>query len=131
MKTRILFVVAVFLLAGTAFAATPDFGGLDRDKNGYLDPAEIDGAAPEVFKNNDRSGDGSLDRPEFEASGGSPSRFDEIDTDRNGRIDPDEFRAAARRQFEQFDVNRDGRIDVQEWNRRQTPIQNPLIRFYF
>lgn len=131
MKTRILGVVAVFLLAGAAFAATPDFGGLDRDKNGYLDPAEIDGAAPEVFKNNDRNGDGSLDRSEFETAGGPPSRFGEVDTDRNGRIDPDEFRAAARRQFEQFDVNRDGRIDVQEWNRRQTPIQNPLIRFYF
>ena len=118
-------------MAGAAFAAAPDFSGLDRDNNGYLDPAEIDGAAPEIFKNNDRSEDGSLDRSEFGAAGGSPSRFDEIDTDRSGRIDPDEFQAAARRQFEQFDVNRDGRIDVQEWNRRQTPIQNPLILFYF
>lgn len=131
MKIRILGVVAVFLLAGAVFAAAPDFGGLDRDKDGYLNPSEIDGAAPEILKNNDRNGDGSLDRPEFEAAGGFPSRFDDIDTDRNGRIDLDEFRAAARRQFEQFDVNRDGRIDVQEWNRRQTPIQNPLILFYF
>ena len=71
MKTRILCVVAVFLLAGAAFAAAPDFSGLDRDNNGYLDPAEIDGAAPEIFKNNDRSEDGSLDRSEFGAAGGS------------------------------------------------------------
>jgi len=131
MKIRILGMMTVFLLVGAAFAAAPDFRGLDRDGNGYLDQSEIDGSAPEIFKNHDRDGDGFLDRSEFEAAGGSPPRFDEIDGDKNGRIDLEEFRAVARKRFEQFDVNREGRIDVQNWDRRQTPVVNPLIHFYF
>jgi len=131
MKIRILAVMMVLLSTGAAFAAAPEFGELDRDKDGYLTPAEVDEVAVELFKKQDRNGDGSLDRSEFEAAGGLSSRFAEMDRDRNSRVGLDEFRAAARKQFEQFDTNRDGRIDVQEWNKRQTPIQNPLILFYF
>ena len=72
MRIWIAGVIAVFLLTGAAFAAAPDFGGLDRDGNGYLDEAEISDAAPEVLKTFDRNGDGSLDRSEFEAAGGTP-----------------------------------------------------------
>ena len=97
MRIWIVGVIAVFLLAGAAFAAAPDFGGLDRDGNGSLDEAEIGDAAPEVLKTFDRNGDGSLDRSEFETAGGTPSRFEFLDKDKNGRIDIDEFRSAASR----------------------------------
>jgi Ca2+-binding EF-hand superfamily protein len=132
MKIRLWVMAMITLMAfGTAHAAGDDFGGLDRDKNGKLEKAEIEKAAPEVFKKADRSGDGTLDRDEFKAAGGSSARFDQIDADKNGRIDPDEFRQAAIERFKQVDTNRDGRIDTQEWSKLQKPIQNPLIFFYF
>ncbi len=131
MRTWIVGVIAAFLLAGGAFAAATDFGGLDRDGNAYLDPAEIGDAAPEILKTFDRNGDGSLDRSEFETAGGSPARFELLDKDRNGRIDVDEFRDAASERFNQVDTDRDGRIDTREWGKLQRPIQNPLLFFYF
>ena len=132
MKIRIWLTAMIMLLAfGTAQAAGGDFGGLDRDKNGKLEKAEIEKASPEVFKKADSSGNGTLDRDEFQAAGGSSARFDEIDADKNGQIDPDEFRQAASERFKQLDTNRDGRIDSREWSKQQKPIQNPLIFFYF
>jgi Ca2+-binding EF-hand superfamily protein len=131
MRVWILSLVAVFLLAGVSFAAATDFGGLDRDGNGYLDESEVRDAAPEVLKTFDRNGDGVLDRAEFEAAGGSPSRFDFLDKDKNGRIDIDEFRSAASERFKQIDTDRNGRIDVREWGKLQRPVQNPILMFYF
>ena len=131
MRVWILGVIAAFLLAGAAFAAAPDFGGLDRDGNGSLDQPEIGDAAPEILKTFDRNGDGSLDRAEFKTAGGTPSRFDLLDKDKNGRIDIDEFRSAALERFNQADTDRDGRIDAREWGKLQRPIQNPLLLFYF
>ena len=120
------------LLAGAAFAAVPTFGGLDRDGNGYLDEAEITGAAPGILKQYDVNGDGSLDRSEFEAAGGSPARFDLLDTDKNGRIDIDEFHTAAVKRFKESDTNGDGRIDDREWTRLRKPGAAPgIVLFYF
>ena len=124
--------LAILLLAfGPAYGAGEDFGGLDRDKSGTLEKAEIEDAAPEILKKHDLNGDGALDLSEFTAAGGTSTRFDEIDRDKNGRIDPDEFRRAASQRFEQIDIDRNGRIDTQEWGKRQKPIQNPLLFFYF
>jgi len=132
MKIRTWAMATILCLAmGTVQAAGGDFGGLDRDKNGTLEQAEVEEAAPEVFKKADGSGDGTLDRNEFKAAGGSSARFDLIDADKNGRIDPDEFREAMIERFKQVDTGRDGRIDTQEWSRRQKPIENPLLFFYF
>jgi hypothetical protein len=132
MRIWIAGVVAAVLLAGTAFAAEPTFGGLDRDGNGYLDEAEITGAAPEILKKYDVNGDGFLDRSEFVAAGGSPDRFERLDTDKNGRIDIDEFRAAAVERFKEVDTNRDGRIDEREWTRLRKPGATPgIVLFYF
>jgi hypothetical protein len=131
MRIWILGVIAVLLLAGGAFAAAPDFGGLDRDGNGYLDQAEVGAAAPEILKTFDRNGDGSLDRSEFEAAGGSASRFESLDRDKNGRVDIDEFRRAAVERFNQADTDFDGRIDAREWGILQRPGQNPILFFYF
>ncbi len=131
MRIWIAGMIAAFLLAGAAFAATNDFGGLDRDGNGYLDEAEIGDAAPEILKTFDRNGDGSLDRSEFETAGGTPSRFELLDKDKNGRIDIDEFRRAAIERFNQVDTDHDGRIDTREWGKLQRPIQNPLLIFFF
>lgn len=124
-------VAALLLMAGPVYGAGPDFGKLDRDGNGSLERAEVEGAAPEVLKDADQNGDGSLDPSEYQAVGGDPSRFAELDQDGNGRIDLGELREAARKRFEEIDRNHDGRIDPQEWGRRQTPIQNPLFMFYF
>jgi len=124
--------MAILLLAfGPAYGSGDDFGGLDRDKSGTLEKAEIEDSAPEILKKHDLNGDGALDRAEFKAAGGTAARFDEIDRAKNGRIDPDEFRRAASKRFEQIDIDRNGRIDGQEWGKRQTPIQNPLLFFYF
>jgi len=132
MMVRLWATVAILLLAfGTGFAVDGPFGSLDADGNGTLEQAELEKAAPEIFKNADRSGDGTLDRDEFKAAGGNPARFDEIDKDRNGRIDLDEFSKAAAERFKQVDTNRDGRIDNQELRSRQKPIENPLLIFYF
>ncbi|MHB8910379.1 MAG: EF-hand domain-containing protein [Syntrophales bacterium] len=132
MRTWIAVLAGTFLLTGTAFAAVPTFGGLDRDGNGYLDEAEITGAAPDILKQYDLNGDGSLDRSEFEAAGGSPARFDLLDADKNGRIDIDEFRAAAVERFKESDTNGDGRIDDREWTRLRKPGAAPgIVLFYF
>jgi hypothetical protein len=132
MRTWLVVVMATFLLIGAAFAAEPTFGGLDRDGNGFLDEAEITGAAPEILKQYDVNGDGSLNRSEFEAAGGSPARFDLLDADKDGRIDIDEFRAAAIERFKAFDTNGDGRIDDREWTRLRKPGAAPgIVLFYF
>jgi hypothetical protein len=131
MRIWIVGAIAALILADAAFAAAPDFGGLDRDGKGYLNQAEIGDAAPEILKTFDRNGDGSLDRSEFEAAGGTPSRFEFMDKDKNGRIDVDEFRRAAVERFNQADTDRDGRIDAREWGKLQRPIQNPLLIFFF
>jgi hypothetical protein len=132
MTVRFWSMVAVVLLTvGPAYGAGPDFEKLDRDGNGTLEWAEIDNAAPEVFKSYDQNGDGVLDLSEYKAAGGDPSLFGELDRDGNGRIDLGEFREATLKRFEQVDLNHDGRIDPQEWGRQQTPIQNPLFLFYF
>ena len=132
MKIRLLGMTMVMLLGFCpAYAAGPDFGGLDRDESGTLEKAEIESAAPEVLKKYDLNGDGALDRAEFKAAGGSAIRFDEIDRDKSGRIDPDEFRKAASRRFEQIDSDRNDRIDDQEWSKRRNPVENPLLFFYF
>ncbi len=132
MRIWIAGVVAAFLLTGgAANAAAPDFGGLDRDNNGYLDEKEISGAAPEVLKKYDKDGSGSLDRAEFEAAGGTRSRFEFLDKDKNGRVDIDEFRSAAIERFKQVDTDRNGRIDMQDWSKLRQPIQNPILFFYF
>ena len=131
MRIWMLSVIAAVLLAGVAFAAATDFGGLDRDGNGYLDQTEIGDAAPEILKTFDRNGDGSLDRSEFETAGGTSSRFELLDKDKNGRIDIDEFRRAAIERFNQVDTDHDGRIDTREWGKLQRPIQNPLLIFFF
>ena len=131
MRIWIVGVIAVFLLTGVAFAAAPDFGELDRDKNGTLEEKEITEAAPELLKKYDRDGNGSLDRAEFETAGGTRSRFDFLDKDKNGRVDIDEFRSAASERFKQIDTDRNGRIDVREWGKLQRPVQNPILMFYF
>ena len=131
MRIWIVGAIAAFLLAGAAFAAVTDFGGLDRDGNGSLDQAEIGDAASEILKTFDRNGDGFLDRSEFETAGGTSSRFELLDKDKNGRIDVDEFRSAAIERFRQIDTDRDGRVDAREWGKLQRPIQNPLLFFYF
>lgn len=131
MRIWIAGVVAAFLLAGAANAAAPDFGGLDRDNNGYIDENEISEAAPEVLKKFDKDGSGSLDRAEFEAAGGTRSRFELLDKDKNGKVDIDEFRGAAIERFKQIDADRNGRIDVQDWSKLRQPIQNPILFFYF
>jgi hypothetical protein len=132
MRAWIAIAVATFLLTGAAFAAEPSFGGLDRDGNGYLDEAEIMGAAPEILKQYDVNGDGSLDRSEFLAAGGSPERFELLDADKNGRIDIDEFRTAAAERFKEVDTNGDGRIDEREWTRLRKPGVTPgIVLFYF
>jgi Ca2+-binding EF-hand superfamily protein len=131
MRIGILAVVVAILLAGGAFAAAPDFGGLDRDGNGLLEQAEISDAAPGILKKYDVDGDGFLDRSEFLAAGGSPSRFEFLDADKSGRVDIDEFRNAAIERFKQIDTDRNGRIDARELSRLQKPIQNPILFFYF
>ena len=131
MRMWIAGAVAALLLAGVASAAAPDFGGLDRDKNGYLDEKEINEAAPEVLKKYDKDGSGSLDRAEFEAAGGTRSRFEFLDKDKNGNVDIDEFRSAAIDRFKQVDIDRNGRIDVQDWRKLRQPVQNPILFFYF
>jgi Ca2+-binding EF-hand superfamily protein len=131
MRKRILTVVMVLLMAGAAYAAADDFGGLDKDKNGRLVQSEVENAAPGVFQKADKTRDGALDRKEFKTAGGSSLRFDEVDKDKNGRIDLDEFRAAAIARFKAIDANQDGWIDARELRSRQKPIQNPLIQFYF
>jgi len=124
---------AVLLLAGPAFAAAgPDFEGLDRDKNGKLEQAEIEGAAPEVLKKYDLNGDGALDRKEFEAAGGVPARFDLLDRNKNGLLDLAELKQTAAARFTQIDTNRDGRIDTSEWKKLQKLVPKSLrIYFYF
>jgi len=132
MMVRFWSVVAVILLAtGLAYAAGTDFGGLDRDKNGTLEKAEMEKGAQEAFKGADSNGDGVLDESEYKAAGGDPAQFKKADRDANGRIDLDEFREAARKRFDQIDRNHDGRIDTGELSRRQKPIVNPMIILYF
>lgn len=130
---RILSVIVVLMWAAAGFAAAQgdSFGGLDRDKSGTLEQAEIEGGAAQVFRKADKSGDGALDQKEFTAAGGKRLRFDEIDTDKNGRIDLNEFRAAAMKRFQELDRNGDGRIDSQEIRPRQKAIVNPLFQFFF
>lgn len=132
MSVRFSCMMTVFLLTvSPVYGAGPDFGKLDRDGNGTLERAEIDNAAPQVFKSCDQNGDGVLDLSDYKVLGGDPSLFGELDRDGNGRVDLDEFQEATRKRFEQVDRNLDGRIDLQEWGRRRTPIQNPMIIFYF
>ena len=132
MRIWIVGMIASLLLAGSAFAATTDFGGLDRDGNGYLDMAEIESAAPEILKNHDRNGDAHLDRKEFKAAGGEPSRFDLLDRNKNGLLDLDELKYAGTARFNEFDTNRDGRIDTREWDKLKKPVARPvIILFYF
>ncbi|MHB8771752.1 MAG: EF-hand domain-containing protein [Syntrophales bacterium] len=131
MRIWIAGAIAAFLLAGAANAAAPDFGGLDRDKSGSLEEKEIAAAAPEVLKKYDKDGNGSLDRAEFEAAGGTRSRFEFLDKDNSSKVDIDEFRSAAIERFKQVDTDRNGRIDVQDWSKLRQPIQNPILFFYF
>jgi hypothetical protein len=133
MGMRILGWVMAVLLAGAAFAAGPDFEGLDRNKNGTLEKAEIEAAAPEILKKYDINKDGSLDRKEFEAAGGAPARFDLLDRNKNGLLDLDELKQSAAARFKEFDTNRDGRIDTSEWQKLQKkPVPQPMINlFYF
>ena len=133
MGMRILGVVMAVLLAGAAFAAAADFGGLDRDGNGSLDRAEIDSAAPELLRKYDLNGDGFIDRKEFKAAGGIRSRFDLLDRDKNGVLGLDEMKYAAALRFKEFDTNRDGRIDTSEWKKLlKKPVARPMIDlFYF
>lgn len=132
MRTWIVGVTAVLLVAGLAFAAAPDFGILDQDGNGYLDQAEIESAAPEILKKYDRNGDGRLDRKEFETAGGARSRFDLLDRNKNGLIDLDELKQTGAERFKDLDTSRDGRIDTREWDALRQPAGKPVINlFYF
>jgi hypothetical protein len=132
MRVRFWSAVAIILLtAGLACAAGTDFGGLDRDKNGILEKAEMEKGVPEAFKGADSNGDGVLDESEYKAAGGDPAQFKKVDRDASGRIDLDEFREAASKRFDQIDRNHDGRIDTGELSRRQKPIVNPLLILYF
>ncbi len=131
-RTWMAVVVSAFLLAGAGFAAEPSFGGLDRDGNGFLDEAEITGAAPEVLKKYDANGDGAIDRKEFEAAGGEASRFDRLDKDKNGKLDLDELKRAAAARFKEVDTDGNGRIDAREWTRLRKPGGTPgIVLFYF
>ncbi len=132
MRIRIICVIAALFLTGTAFAAASDFGVLDRDGNGYIERAEIEGTVPEILKKYDLNGDGGIDRQEFQAAGGVPPRFDLLDRDKSGLLDLDELKQTAAARFKKFDANRDGRIDTSEWKKLKKPVGRPvIILFYF
>ncbi len=132
MRIWIAGMVVALLLAGPASAVEPAFEGLDRNGNGTLEQAEVVEAAAEVLREYDRNGDARIDRQEFAAAGGVPSRFDLLDRDKNGLIDLEELKRHAAQRFNEFDTNRDGRIDTDEWKPKERPEPFALrIRFYF
>ena len=109
------------LFAAAAFAVSPRshewLERFDGDRNGLFSPAEIDGAAEQLFREVDADGNGQLTVTEARnlharAGGGEP-RMDG-DTDNDGALSLTEFRAHVRQHIGVADANRDGQLSMSE-----------------
>ena len=132
MKTRILTLVALAGLGGTALAQDggarrPAGGGgllaaLDSDGDGKLSSNELDRAVA-VLRSLDEDKDGTVSGPEMgiRPGGGGPGRrgptappFDQWDANGDGKVSREEAPERAHERWNRMDRNGDGFIDQKE-----------------
>lgn len=93
---------------------------LDANRDGAIDAREVEAARRAIFASLDRTGDGFVSRPEFDAAGGSrtgiqsSALFTRGDRNRDGRISLDEFMPSPGSLIARQDRNGDGRITADE-----------------
>jgi Ca2+-binding EF-hand superfamily protein len=119
-------------VAGATGDPSRQFDSLDKNKDGKLDPSELQ-AVPAVQKNfskYDHDRNGTLGKDEFRealsATQGSPSAaagassnpsFDSLDKNKDGKLDPSELQAipALQKNFSKYDHDRNGTLGKDEF----------------
>ena len=115
-----------------------NFQGIDRDRNGILDKAEMKGAADLIadkriearFKVLDTNNDSMISLSEFKAltasaraGSGTAAALQRLDSSGDGKVSAEEFRSPLLRQFDRLDSNKDGTLSAAE--RAKAPAPKP------
>jgi hypothetical protein len=127
-----------------------DYSDLDTNKDGKVDPAEINArlvksAEAEIelikkerdaaFAKIDTDGNGTISRAEFDARAKLPTMkepnakpfLDRFDANKDGTISKDEFRAPTISNFDKLDKNKDGTLSVAE-QKAPTPPKKAAVK---
>jgi hypothetical protein len=127
-----------------------DYSDLDTNKDGKVDPAEINArlvksAEAEIelikkerdaaFAKIDTDGNGSISRAEFDARAKLPTMkepnakpfLDRFDANKDGTISKDEFRAPTISNFDKLDKNKDGTLSIAE-QKAPTPPKKAAVK---
>jgi Ca2+-binding EF-hand superfamily protein len=107
-----LFYLSV-LLCGVLAPANPSHSraNMDYDADGFISEEEFRNYAAREAAQADTSGNGILDRDEYELSNAEAAA---MDTNKDGAIQLSEFQASLMQAFKRLDANRDGRLDEAE-----------------
>ena len=90
---------------------------MDKDKNGKVSRAELDGYMNKEFDSLDVNRDGEIDENELAQLHWnylSTQLLPLMDKDHNGKISRQEFMKFMDQEFARLDVNHDGQLDVDE-----------------
>jgi hypothetical protein len=127
-----------------------DYSDLDTNKDGKVDPAEINArlvksAEAEIelikkerdaaFAKIDTDGNGSISRAEFDVRAKLPTIkepdakpfLDRFDANKDGTISKDEFRAPTISNFDKLDKNKDGTLSIAE-QKAPTPPKKAAVK---
>jgi hypothetical protein len=127
-----------------------DYSDLDTNKDGKVDPAEINArlvksAEAEIelikkerdaaFAKIDTDGNGTISRAEFDARAKLPTMkepnakpfLDRFDANKDGTISKDEFRAPTISNFDKLDKNKDGTLSIAE-QKAPTPPKKAAVK---
>jgi hypothetical protein len=127
-----------------------DYSDLDTNKDGKVDPAEINArlvksaeAQIELIKKErdaafakiDTDGNGTISRAEFDARAKLPTMkepnakpfLDRFDANKDGTISKDEFRAPTISNFDKLDKNKDGTLSIAE-QKAPTPPKKAAVK---